>query len=275
MQPRFSNINGKLAPAESATVPAEDRSFRYGYGLFETMLVLNGTIRFEELHWARLSRGLAALRFQLPVRFMEMLKRETIRTISRNGEAAAMRLRLQVSAGSGGYFDAADWKPFFVIECWPMPDFSTDLNENGLVLGIAEARKEPGPYSAFKTTSALCYAMAAREAKAAGWNDALLCNAAGNIVESTISNIFLKMDGRVFTPPLSEGCVDGIFRRVLLERFTLSGIAVLEESISPKMWRCVEGIFLTNSLRGIRWVKAVDGLELNPNFALETLSLLT
>jgi branched-chain amino acid aminotransferase len=271
---RFININGRLQPAEDAAVPADDRSFRYGYGLFETMLVLNGVIRHEALHWERLSGGLALLQFELPARFLDNLRHETRRTIDRHATSDALRIRLQVTPGAGGYYDAATWKPFFLIECWPLPEFSTDLNENGLVLGIAEARKEPGPYSACKSTSALCYAMAARQAKASGWNDALLCNAAGNIVESTIANVFVQSGGRVLTPPLSDGCIDGIMRRVLLKRLHASGTPAFEESISTNFLHSVEGVILTNSLRGIRWVKAVDGLQFNPGFALKSLSLL-
>lgn len=264
MSQRYVNINGKILSGGEAGIPVDDRSFRYGYGLFETMLLLDGAIRHEELHWARLERGLAALEFRLPARFAGTLRLEVGRLLARTAAAAAMRIRLQVTAGSGGYFDAADWKPFFVIECWPLPEWSPLPNENGLVIGIAAARKEPGPYSEHKTTNALCYAMAAREAKRAGWNDAILLNAAGNLVESCISNVFVRHEGRLITPPLSDGCVDGVMRRVLLERFEGAGMPVFEESISPKMLSGVEGMFLTNAIRGISWVQTIEGLELSP-----------
>ncbi len=274
MQQAYININGKILQPENAAVPADDRSFRYGYGLFETMLVLDGGIRHEELHWERLSSGLRTLRIPAPPRFLETLQLETGRTIAKLGASGALRVRLQVTAGSGGYFEPGDPKPFFIIECRPLPGFSPALNENGLVLGIAEARKEPGPYSACKTSSALCYAMAAREAEASGWDDALLCNSAGNIVESSISNVFMQYRGRILTPPLADGCVDGVMRRVLLQRFAGAGIPVAETSVSTEMLQGVEGLFLTNSLRGIRWVKAVEGLRLTLDFALKALPLL-
>jgi branched-chain amino acid aminotransferase len=267
MHLRYTNVNGKLLKHDDATLSVEDRSFRYGYGLFETMLSIDGIIRHEDRHWARLSAGLQALRFDLPARFMETLRQETARTIARQRSPGAMRIRLQVSAGSGGLFDAGDWKPFFLIECWPLPQFSGDLNENGLVLGIAEARKEPGPYSAFKSASALCYAVAAREAKAAGWNDALLCNSAGNIVDSCIANVFVQFGDRVLTPPLRDGCVAGVMRAQLLERLPVAGFAVAEESISPKMLRDAEGVFLTNALRGVRWVQSIEDVSFTAAFA--------
>ncbi|RYE19907.1 MAG: 4-amino-4-deoxychorismate lyase [Sphingobacteriales bacterium] len=261
----YTNINGKLVEAAQATLPPDNRAFRYGYGLFETMLVQEGVINLAAYHWERLFRGMQQLAIEPPKLFTkEFLGQEVIRTVKKNQLEKLCRVRLQVYAGEGGLYDIQDSKPGFIIECFPLNASLLDLNEHGLVLGIAtELSKSVDNLANLKTSNALIYAMAAQQAKVGKWNDALISNTAGNIIESTIANIFWVNDKQVFTPPLSEGCIAGVMRRQLLEVLPSKGYSVSEQVLTAEILATADSIFLTNVIRHIKWVGQIGDTSYN------------
>src|SRR5690606_4384297 len=192
-----------------ASVAIDNRAFRYGYGLFETMLVQHGQIMMEELHWQRLLQGMEQLHFAIPKTWTAgHLQNEVLSVVKKNKLEKLCRVRLQVYAGKGGLYDGLSQIPECVIECFPLEEHITQLNENGLVLGIAEGlQKSRNILANLKTTNALIYTQAAIQAQQNKWNDALIINTDGHILESTIANIFIIKDGILYTPPLSDGCV--------------------------------------------------------------------
>ncbi|MBX2904942.1 MAG: aminotransferase class IV [Taibaiella sp.] len=236
----------------SETPHFSNAAFRYGMGLFETMLVRDGAIRFAQSHWDRLFAGMTALGFDIPVLFTkDYLEEQVLRTVNRNGLQSLCRVRLQIFGAGGGLYDREHNRPLFLVECYSLSPEILQFNENGLEVGIAHGlAKANDAISNFKTTSALVYAMAAQVAKQQKWNDALILNTAGNIIESTIANIFWVKGSVLSTPLLSEGCVAGVMRRHLLE--TIPGIS--EEILTPTVLAEADEVFLANSIRGIRWV---------------------
>lgn len=250
----FININGKMVTAGDGTVPVDNGAFRYGYGIFETMLLQDGIIRLKEYHWERLFSGLAQLQFQLPALIIrERLEKEITQLATRNKLEQLCRVRLQFFAGAGGLYSGEVQKPGYVIECFPLGEDILKLNENGLVTGVAEGvAKSADRLSNLKSCNALVYAMAARQAKAQHWNDALILNTSGNIIESTIANIFWIKDGAVFTPPLTEGCVAGVMRRHIM-----NNVQVKEQPLNEKVILHADEVFLTNAIKRMRWVNTV------------------
>jgi len=89
----------------------------------------------------------------------------------------------------------------------------------------------------------------------------VVLNAYGRVAETTIANIWWVREGRLFTPPLSEGCVAGVMRRWLLEALPASGYSVGEEPIGPDGLEEAEEIFITNAIRGIQWVRDFRGFR--------------
>ena len=256
--PNFININGKLLPAEDAGISPDSRAFRYGYGLIETMLFRDGNIRLAQYHWERLFEGLDLLHIHYPKYFREELVREVQRTVQKNRRESFCRVRLQVYAGDGGFYDGDDFSARYVIQTFPLETAVVEWNETGLVTGISEVIKHTGAYAHLKTCSALPYILAARQAKAALWNDAILLNEHGRVADSTIANIFWVKSQRIYTTPLSEGCVSGVMRRHLLEILPTVGYIVVEEPLHTEELSSLEGVFLCNAIRGLRWVKEVD-----------------
>jgi branched-chain amino acid aminotransferase len=251
----YVNINGKLLLGHDALIPTDNGAFRYGIGLFETMLVQDGAIKLASYHWARLFAGMQVLPFDVPPLMTPgFLESEVLRTVSKNKLGHLCRVRLQVYAGSGGIFEAGNKHPLFVIECYPLGPETQLLNENGLVVGIAEGvRKSTDSLCNLKTSNALVYAIAAAQAKQNKWNDALVRNTAGNIIESAIANVFWIKGDKLYTPPLTEGCVAGVMRRDIIDKLGI----VTEAALTTEILYDADEVFLTNAIKPLRWVSRI------------------
>jgi branched-chain amino acid aminotransferase len=256
----YVNLNGKLLAKEDAGLPIHNGAVRYGYGVFETMLVRDTEIRLKQYHWERLVDGISKLFLELPAHITcSYLEEQVIQTVRKNKLEQLCRVRLQIHSGDGGLFEPGIVKAGFFIECFPLEESIIRFNVNGLVVGIAGGvQKSADTLANLKTCSALIYAIAARQAKANKWNDALVCNTDGNIIESTIANIFWVKNDVVHTPPLSEGCIAGIARRYLTDN-----TIVIEQKLALSDLEAADEVFLTNAIRGIKWVKNINNTNLN------------
>ncbi|MBK6937716.1 MAG: aminotransferase class IV [Chitinophagaceae bacterium] len=248
-------INGKMISDQEPVLMAANRSYRYGDGLFETMKMVNGKILLGDFHFERLFTGLSLLQFNAPKLFSKELLSEKISEVCRKNSCEQLaRVRLSVSRGNGGLYDA-DNNLQYVIECWPLNDSVNCFNENGLVTGLYTAgRKTCDIFSNLKSASFLPYVMAALYARENKWNDCLLMNTEGNIADSTIANIFVIKNGIISTPAASQGCVLGVMRRYLLTVLAQNGFFVEEKPVTVTEIESADEVFLTNAINGIRWV---------------------
>ena len=247
----YSNLNGRITKTEEALIPADNGAFRYGYGLIETLLVKDGYIELGQYHWERLFNGLQQLYFKLPVLYNpEYFENEVLKTVRKNKLEKLCRVRLQLFAAGGGLYSSEVNRPGYIIECFPLETDVVKLNANGLSVGMSNGlNKSIDSLSNMKTCNALIYAIAAKQARENKWNDALILNQHGNIIESTIANIFWIKNGNLFTPPLSEGCIAGITRRYITEQIT-----VTEQKLTWEELLSANEVFLTNSIRRIKWI---------------------
>ena len=251
--------NGKILPGDEPVLLADNRGYRYGDGLFETLKVVDGKIRFAEWHFERLFNGLSLLHYEVPrLLTPALLELEILHLCQRNDCSNAARVRLSVFRGNGGLYDEGRGLQY-LIECWDLPATHDQLNSNGLVIGIyPSARKSTDIFSNLKSANFLPYSMAAIYAKDQKLNDCLLLNTADRICDSTIANIFTIRNGILQTPPLSEGCVNGVMRRFILETFDKhdSELKVKEEVLTVEDLAAAEEVFLSNAIRGISWVQS-------------------
>lgn len=109
-------------------------------------------------------------------------------------------------------------------------------------------------FSGIKSSSFQSYALAALFAKEQKWNDALLLNTNGYLADTTIANIFLLSKGKLITPSLDQGCIDGVMRRHIIRVLQDNGKVVEERPVHPDELQDADEIFLSNAIRGIRWV---------------------
>ena len=255
------NWNGSITAPGDFRISPDNRGLRYGDGLFETMKARKGKIDLEPLHFERLFSSLRLLQFEIPSHFTAEYLREQVRLLlEKNSHTELARARLMVYRGDGGVYDSLDHRPQLLIQSWPLLEPAS--NPHGKLLQIDvfhDARKACDVFSSLKSNNYLCYLMGALFAKNRGLDDALILNAYGRIADATIANVFIVTDGMIKTPPLTEGCVNGVYRRYLLQCFQKDGLAFREEPLKVEELMEAEEVFLTNAITGIRWVHRCGG----------------
>lgn len=259
----YFNYNGKLLKEGTSIIGADSRALRYGDGLFETIKIKNGKIELADEHFARLWKGMQVLQFDVPKHFSpEKLEEQIIALAKKNTHQSGARVRLSIIRGDGGLFDAKNHTPYFIIQTWPLPDGNGEWNSNGLVAGIySEVKKSCDILSNLKHNNYLPYVLAALQAKKEKWNDAILLNAAGNICDSTIANIFLVKDEIIYTPALSDGCVAGVMRQTLLQFLKANNYQMEERAVTQVELFAADEVFFTNSMYNIRWVQSIANVD--------------
>lgn len=258
--------NGIYRSESDPIIQAGNKSYRYGDGFFETLKVWKGALLLETYHQNRIERSLDILAYKKPAHFsIPHIFSEAVQLCEKNGCADAARVRLSFSNGNGGLFDGDDQLQY-MIEAWSMEPTNNAFNENGLVTGFfPEIKKSCDRYANIKSASALLYAVAAHYSKLRKWNDCIIWNQRENICETIIANIFWIKDNRIFTPALTEGCVDGVMRSYLIDQIG----TVTETPCRPQDLLGADEVFLTNAIRGIRWVQSIDNANYKGSLSRE------
>lgn len=256
--PLWINYNGNLLAAGTPFLNAGSRAFRYGDGLFETMLVEDHRIRLASYHFDRLTSGMGFLRFRTPPGLTrEQLTHEILGLCNHNGHSRLSRVRLVVFRNQGEIFDPAVSEPHYVIESWPLPEPSQELAPQGLVIDVfPEGRKACDSLASLKSNNYLLYLLAARYAGENKLGDCLVLNSRETVADTAISNVFYFRAGLCYTPPLADGGVAGVMRRHLLASMPEAGFPVEERTVTIQDLLAADEVFLTNAIRGIRWVAA-------------------
>ncbi len=252
----YISFNGKITPADQPVLLASNRGYRYGDGLFETMKLDQGKILLEELHFQRLLTGLELLKFDRPKLFStSKLAAEIIQLAEKNQVRELGRVRLSVFRGNGGLYDD-DRGLQYLIECWPLPESFSRLNENGLEIGIyPDAPKQISLFSGLKSANFLPYTLASIYAKENKLNDCLLLNQEGHIADSTIANLFVYLEGKFITPGPEQGAVDGVMRKYLVREMRAAGYTVEEGPVNIAALEAANEVFLSNAIHGVKWVR--------------------
>jgi branched-chain amino acid aminotransferase len=248
----FVCINGNFLHADQPLFTAQNRGFRYGDGVFETMKVYRSAILLEQFHFERLFLGLKMVQIENSLQASEIV--HLILELCKNNNCINLaRVRMAV-------FRNQQNKAEFVIEASSLTEEAIHWNEKGLSIDLYPyARKNTDAFSNLKTANFLPYVLAELFAKERGFDDALVLNAFNFIADSSKANIFLIRKNEVFTPALHQGCVSGIIRRFLLEQLKANDYRIHQEQISEEQLLNADEVFLTNSIFDMRWVKAFRG----------------
>lgn len=251
-------FNNKMFRKEKVCISPDNRSFRYGDGFFETMKMINGKIILSDYHFERLFASLKLLQFETPNHFtIELFQSQIIELAKKNNHLKLARIRLTVFRGDGSLYDVIN-TPNYLIQTWQLNNAVNHLNNNGLVVDIyPDAFKSCDKFSNVKSNNYLPYVMAALWVKENNLNDALVLNTHNRIAEATIANVFIIQDGIIKTPALTEGCINGIIRKYLLECFDHDKINYEQTNINNSDITKASEVFLTNAINGIRWVKQI------------------
>jgi branched-chain amino acid aminotransferase len=250
------NFNGKLFSEQTDIFSYGNRGLKYGDALFETVRCVNGTIFFWEDHYFRLMASMRILRMEIPMEFtLEFLEEEILKTVTENGlETKPARVRLTVFRNEGGLYCPTTNEVSFVIEVNSLESpFYLIQEESYEVELFKDYFVNKDMLSNLKTTNKILNVVASVYAKENGYDNCLLINNDKQVVEVINGNLFLVTENIIKTPPLSDGCLNGIIRQKLIEVIkSLEGYQLLEESISPFELQKADELFITNSIQGIR-----------------------
>ena len=248
-------LNDRLVELADARVSVLDRGLTVGDGVFETMKVVDGVAFALTRHLDRLTRSAEALGIPMPP---ESLLRDAIATTARANAAevgSVGRLRLTLTHGPGLLGDpyAGDGEPTLVVTIVRQQPWPSDS-----VVAISRYRRnERSALTGVKSTSYAENAVELRAAKAAGADEAILLNTSDQVCEGTGSNIFVVLEGRLVTPPLDSGCLNGVTRQLVLHWTDAT-----ERPVGAAELAQVSEAFLTSSTRDIHPISRIDGRDL-------------
>lgn len=250
------NLNARLVNELPEGLALVQRGLFYADALFESIRVLGGRIPLLRPHWERLLRGMRLMHYQIPPHWSaEYFEKEILKSVSVNA-----RVRLTVWRSPGGLYLPENDAPQFLITSQAMESDVFSWHDEGIRTGLCESVRLPvDSLSGVKTLNAARYVAAAREAQERGWDEGILLNASGRICEATSSNVFWFENGRLYTPPLSDGCVTGVLRDLLLALTKAAGSPICEKTAVFDDILAADEVFLTNAVRGIRWVRYCEG----------------
>jgi len=246
-------LNGALVPEEEAVLPVTDHGLTVGDGLFETMKVVDGTAFALRRHLARLRRTATGLGLVVPDD--ASLRAAVESTIAANGPDIG-RVRITVTGGLGPAGTSRGTGPSTVlVQCSP----ATAWPATATVVTVPWPRNERGVLAGLKTTSYADNVIAYAYAQERGGDEAVFANTQDNLCEGTGTNVFVVIDGRVVTPPLSAGCLAGVTRELVLEAVP----AIEEVDVSMAAFATVDEAFLTSSTRDVQPIAVIDGRALS------------
>ncbi len=256
MSIQYINFDGQIIAEDEHIATVDNRALRYGDGLFETMLWKDGTIRFLELHIARLQRGMQTLQLEEIGKFDEYFLRSKIEELIRKNNMIGQqaRVRLVVYRGGGGTYSPETNRPVY---CLQVSRIAASLRDKklGLIVDVYREFKKPfSDLSHLKSNNALIYVMAGIYKKRFAYDEVFLLNQEGNLCEALTSNIFVYYEKTLYTPALTEGCIAGTMRKVVMDMAADEGIPVIEAEISPEIMKQADEIFCTNAVQGVQWV---------------------
>ncbi len=241
-------FNGQFLDAQQPVLTIDNRSFKWGDGVFETIKLVDGVLRLSGYHFERLFFGLQLLNIDPAFINKNTLTDQVLSLAEKNNCKASARIRLAV-------FRDEKNTAAYSIEAASLDETYGQYNENGLTIGIYPfARKSCDGFSNLKTSNHLPYVMAGIYAKEQGWDDALVLNTDNHIADTSRANIFLVKGKDVYTPALNQGCVSGVMRRHVIDILESGNYHLHQHHITEENLREADEIFLTNALIGIKWV---------------------
>ncbi|HSL02995.1 MAG TPA: aminotransferase class IV [Nitrospiraceae bacterium] len=258
-------LNDRFVKEEEALISVFDHGFLYGDGVYETIRSYGSRIFMRDQHLARLRRSSSAIGLAIPIpehKWPDLLHESMVRNNIGNAQQDAY-LRITVSRGAGGIgLDPALCPaPTVVIMAKPLQPPSPEQYRIGVSLIVAKTRRNlPSALSPqIKTTNFLNNILAKREAIAAGAFDSILLNWESHLTECTVSNIFFVRAGRLCTPALACGLLDGITRDIVLSLAQEAQIPIDEGYFGVEAIHKADECFLTNTSMEVMPVTAVDG----------------
>ncbi len=252
-------INDSIISEMEGYITTKDRGFLYGDALFETLRSYReNPFRLTE-HLNRLRSSAQSLK--IPFAFSDEHLRNVVQTLIKKNEIPDAYIRITLSRGWGsrGLAMHDNAKPTLLIEVKPLSPYPKELYEKGMSIIVSETKRSTScPISRHKTTNLLTSILVKEEVRNRSADEALLLNTDNDVIECTVSNIFIVKEKCIITPPLDTNILPGITRKTVLNICNNMNIHVKEVRFGVEMVRDADEVFITNSLMEIMPVSRIE-----------------
>lgn len=269
------NIDGVLKQNDEAVITYDNRGTFYGDGIFETLRCFNGKPLLFEAHYFRLMAGMRILRMDIPDSFTpEFIENSIIELLAQNNlDNNHSRIRFTVWRNSGGFYTPLDNNVQYSIQGTNLDGvFSND--------GLREAELFKDHYvlsgllSTIKSNNKIVNVLAGRYALDNDYQEMFLINENKMITEGISGNLFIRTGNKVKTPPILDGCLNGIMREQVIQQLKrMLNYEIVEETVTPFELQRSDEIFTTNVIKGIQSISKFRKKEFNTELATELLEI--
>lgn len=247
-------VNGKAEDRIAIT----DRGLHYGDGLFETISYRNGIAEFLQQHIERLLLGCKKLRINFNE--LEQLKEEVVQICEElAGDDGVIKIIITRGSGGRGYLANPDMVATRIISSHPLPVYPADYVNKGIAVRFCQyILSANSQLAGIKHLNRLDQVLARNEWSDPTISEGLMSNADGNIVEGTMSNLFIVLDNKLITPLLTFAGIAGIIRARLIAIAQDYGLEFEERNVSRSDIHNAQELFVCNSVIGIWPVRSIE-----------------
>ena len=248
------NFNGLIVSSDTNLL-THNRSFLYGDAVFETVKIVNSKILFLEDHYFRLMSSMRIVRMEIPMNFTMEFLEEQILTLAKGRKIQnSARARITVYRNDGGYYLPQNNSVSYLITVESLESASYAIVQKEYVVDLyTDFYVAKQLLSSIKTTNKLLNITASIYASENDLDNCLLLNDSKNVIEALQGNLFMLKGNTLVTPPVSEGCLNGVMRKQIIRLArTIENIEVVEEVISPFDLQKADELFITNVIKGIQ-----------------------
>ena len=260
------NFNGELLFKENIKLTTDNRGFKYGDGIFETIKVVHKKVIFWEDHYFRLMASMRMLRMKIPMEFtLEFLEKEILKTVDVLEDVASFRVRLNVFRKDGGLYTPKTNAIDYLIEA---SESNYKTKETYEIDVFKDFYNYSGLLSTIKTNNRMLNTLASIYANENDLDNCILVNERKGVVEVANANIFIVKNNIVKTPALTEGCIKGVVRSKVIDILIKNKDFTIEETvISPFEIQKADEVFITNAIMGIQAVTKYKKKSFNTDLA--------
>ena len=265
------NFNGTII-SEDGTVLTKNRAFLYGDAVFETVKIINNKILFLEDHYFRLMSAMRVVRMEIPMNFtMEFLEEQILSIAENNQVIDSARARITVYRNDGGYYLPQNNSVSYLIHAVGLENKAYTIENKRYEVDLyKDFYITKQLLSSVKTTNKIINITGSIYANENGLDNCLLLNDSKNVVEALQGNIFMLQGNKLITPPISEGCLNGVMRRqIIILAKKIENIEVVEGVISPFDLQKADELFITNVIKGIQPITQYRKKEFSTNMAVK------
>lgn len=269
------NFNGEIL--SNTVLGTDNRALLFGDGVFETVKIAHGKILFLEDHYFRLMAAMRIVRMEIPMDFtMDYFEQQILSLCEAENCSGSARARITVFRNPGGFYLPESRNVSFIISASALENTDYRLGKMPYEVELYKDFYVTAQLlSTIKTTNRMVNITGSIFADENGYDNCLLLNEAKNVVEALQGNLFMLTGNRLVTPPLTDGCLNGIMRKqVLALAKKMENIEVVQETISPFELQKADELFVTNVVKGIQPITKYRKKEYTTNFASALLVLL-